>query len=146
VQTYATDEGEPTMRPQLFLRLDWEDAFIRYLELGLVSFIDPFDRSTLAQLSAQYALSKHWTLEIYATGVFGGASTEKGAFPGRREKFSKLSGISEWSIAASLTRSVTGNFGFWANGTKGEVASEADRGSRQCNERGVTLHWRHSLM
>ncbi len=81
VRTYATDEGEPLMRQQVFIRLDWQDAFIQNLNLGLVSFIDPFDRSTLAQLSAQYALSKHWTFGIYATVVFGRANTEKGSIP-----------------------------------------------------------------
>ena len=84
VRTYAMDEGEPLMRQQIFIRLDWPDAFIQYLNLGLVTFIDPFDRSTLTQLSAQYALSKRWSFGIYATAAFGGVHTEKGSIPWSR--------------------------------------------------------------
>jgi hypothetical protein len=84
IRTYAMDQQEPLMRQQIFLRLDWQDALVRYLDLGLVSFVNPFDRSVLAQLSAQYALSSHWTLGIYATGSFGGANREKGSLPWSR--------------------------------------------------------------
>jgi len=84
IRAYAMDQQEPLMQRQIFLRVDWQDAFVRYLELGLVSFVDPFDRSTLAQFSAQYALSKHWSFGVYASGVLGGANREKGSLPWRK--------------------------------------------------------------
>ncbi len=69
------------MQRQVFVRIDWQDAFVRYLDLGLVSFVNPSDRSALAQLSAQYAISKRWTLGLYASQTFGTAHTEKGSVP-----------------------------------------------------------------
>ena len=81
VRGYATDQGEPLMQQQIFVRLDWPDAFVRDLNLGALSFINPFDRSTLVQLSAQYALSRHWTGGIYATDAFGASGQEKGSLP-----------------------------------------------------------------
>jgi hypothetical protein len=84
IRSYAMDQQEPLMRQQLFLRVDWQDAFVQYLDLGVVSFVNPFDRSALAQLSAQYAVSKRWTLGIFASETFGGAHTEKGSIPWSR--------------------------------------------------------------
>jgi hypothetical protein len=84
IRAYAMDQQEPLMKQELFLRVDWPDAFIRFLDLGCVSFVNPFDRSALTQLSAQYVFSKHWTLGLYATGTFGGISDEKGSLPWSR--------------------------------------------------------------
>lgn len=84
IRSYAMDQLEPLTRQQFFLRLDWQDAFVRNLELGLVSFVNPFDHSALAQLSAQYAVSKRWTLGIFASETFGGTHTEKGSVPWSR--------------------------------------------------------------
>lgn len=81
IRSYATDQQEPLMQRQIFLRLAWADAFVRYLDLGLVSFVNPSDRSTLTQLSAQYAWSKQWTFGAYATGTSGAASREKSSIP-----------------------------------------------------------------
>jgi len=81
VRGYASDQAEPLMRQQIFVRLDWQNALLKYLDLGVVSFIDPLDRSALAQLSVQYAVSKHWTLGVHAPGVFGASNREKGSLP-----------------------------------------------------------------
>jgi hypothetical protein len=81
VRRYAADQAEPLMQQQIFARLDWQDAFLKYLDLGVVGFINPFDRSTLAQLSVQYDLSKHWTLGFYETAAFGSSNQEKGSIP-----------------------------------------------------------------
>jgi hypothetical protein len=81
IREYASDQQEPLMQQEVFVRLDWQDAFVRYLDLGLVSFVNPHDGSTLSQLSAKYDLSKKWTFGIYVGGTTGGSNTERGSIP-----------------------------------------------------------------
>jgi len=81
IREYAMDQQEPLIQRQVFVRVDWQDAFVQYLNLGLVSFVNPFDGSSLTQLSAQYTISKRWTLGMYVGHIFGGPKTEKGSVP-----------------------------------------------------------------
>ena len=81
IREYAMDQQEPLIQRQVFVRVDWQDAFVRYLNLGLVSFVNPFDGSSLTQLSAQYAVSRRWTLGMYVGQILGGQKTEKGSVP-----------------------------------------------------------------
>jgi hypothetical protein len=81
VREYAADQQEPLMQQEVFLRLDWQDAFIKYLNLGSVTFVNPFDGSTIDQVSAQYLWSKNWTFGIYIGGALGKSNTEKGSIP-----------------------------------------------------------------
>ncbi len=81
VRQYGADQQEPLMQQEVFLRFDWQDAFINYLNLGSVAFVSPYDGSLLAQFSAQYFISKYWTVAAYVGGTFGSPSTVEGSIP-----------------------------------------------------------------
>lgn len=81
VRQYAADQQEPLMQQELFLRFDWQDALINYLDLGAVAFVSPYDGSLLAQSSAQYFVSKNWTIAAYLGGTFGSPDTVQGSIP-----------------------------------------------------------------
>ncbi|HYM03085.1 MAG TPA: hypothetical protein VET85_09080 [Stellaceae bacterium] len=81
IRGFANDQQEPVSKHQVFLRADWTDAFISNLNLGAFAFVDLYDGSTLAQLSATYFLSDAWTIGSYISGNLGGARTERGSFP-----------------------------------------------------------------
>jgi hypothetical protein len=44
-------------------------------------FISPYDGSVLTQASAQYFISRNWTVGLYLGGVLGSADTVKGSLP-----------------------------------------------------------------
>lgn len=78
LQQYAADQQEPLTRREFFLRADWQDVIPSTLNLGAVAFIAQSDGSALAQIYAQYFLSRSWTLSAYLgattgskTSVFG---------------------------------------------------------------------------
>jgi hypothetical protein len=81
IRQYAADQQEPLMQQEVFLRLEQQDAFINYLNIGLTGFVNVFDGSFVTQIYGQYFLSNHWTLSAYLTGSFGSTSTEKGSIP-----------------------------------------------------------------
>jgi len=81
VRGFAADQQEPATRHQAFLRADWTDAFTPGLELTGFAFVDLYDASTLAQLSASYAVSNAWTIAGYVSADLGGARTERGSLP-----------------------------------------------------------------
>ena len=81
VRQYATDQQEPLMQHEFFLRFDYPDVIQSKLNLGTVAFISPYDGSVLAQASAQYFLSRNLTLGAYLSGAFGSPGSEKGSLP-----------------------------------------------------------------
>jgi hypothetical protein len=81
VRGFAGTEQQPLTRHQAFLRADWPDAFIVHLELTALAFVNLYDGSTLAQLSASYDMSDAWTLRAYITANIGGARSERGSVP-----------------------------------------------------------------
>jgi hypothetical protein len=79
IRRYAADRQEPLMQQALFLRFDWQDIIPSKLNAGGVFFISPRDGSLLAQLSAQYFISKFWTVGLFLGGTFGGTDMVYGS-------------------------------------------------------------------
>lgn len=78
---YASDMQQPVSRHQIFMRADWQDAFVQDLELSGISFVNLADGSGMIQASAGYYLSDAWTVGGYVGGTFGGRRTEWGSLP-----------------------------------------------------------------
>jgi hypothetical protein len=82
IRGYASDQQQPMSRHQIFWRADWQDAFVRDLELSGISFVNLTDGSGMMQFAANYYLSDAWSLGLYAGGTFGGRRSEWGSLPG----------------------------------------------------------------
>jgi hypothetical protein len=81
IRQYAADQQEPLMEHEIFLRFDWQDLIPSKLNVGGVMFISPYDGSVLAQASAQYFISRNWTVGVYLGGASGGSDTVYGSLP-----------------------------------------------------------------
>ncbi len=81
IRGYANDQQQPLTRQQVFLRADWTDALVSNLELTAFAFVDLYDGSSLAQLTASYYLSSAWTIGGFLAGNLGGAHSERGSAP-----------------------------------------------------------------
>jgi hypothetical protein len=90
---YAADQQEPLARDSMFLRADWQNAFIR--DLALTGFVDTDlrDSSGLAQIAADYYISPQWTVGALADVNFGGRRSDFGSLP---QNFSVLAKISKY--------------------------------------------------
>lgn len=88
---YANDQQEPMARNSLFLRADWQNAFVR--DLMLTGFIDTDlrDGSGLAQFTADYYLSPSWTIGGLIDVYYGRPRSDFGSLPGRTNLLLKLS-------------------------------------------------------
>jgi len=81
VRGYASDQQEPVARSEIFLRADWEDAFVHDLSLNGFVLADARDGSGLAQLNADYLLSRTWQIGGLIDLPFGGRRTDYGSIP-----------------------------------------------------------------
>jgi hypothetical protein len=81
IRQYAADQQEPLMQHEFFLRFDWPDIIPSKLNVGAVMFVSPNDGSVLTQASAQYFISRNWTVGVYLGGAIGSASTVEGSLP-----------------------------------------------------------------
>ncbi|MGZ6018172.1 MAG: hypothetical protein ACXWKO_05835 [Phenylobacterium sp.] len=81
IRSYAGDQQEPITRQALFLRADRQDAFIRNLELSGFVSADLRDGSALGQVSADYFLSRRWTLGLLASANGGRRRSDFGVLP-----------------------------------------------------------------
>ncbi len=81
IRSYALDRQDPLTRHSFFARADWVDAFIRHLELTGFVNVDVYDRSSLAQLAADYFASSKWTLGAQVSVNVGGATSDFGSLP-----------------------------------------------------------------
>jgi hypothetical protein len=81
IRGYAADQQEPMAHNGLFLRADWENAFVR--DLTLTGFVDTDlrDGSGLAQFSADYNLSSAWTIGALADVYYGKPRSDFGSLP-----------------------------------------------------------------
>jgi len=79
IRNYAADRQEPLSQHSLFLRSEWQDAFIPDLTLAGLANVNPYDRSTLLQLSADYHWSDAWTFGLRGTGNLGRGDSERGS-------------------------------------------------------------------
>jgi len=79
LRDYALDRQAPISRHSVFLRADWVDAFIPKLELTGFVNADVYDGSGLAQISADYYLSDHWTVGGLVATNFGPVRSDFGS-------------------------------------------------------------------
>ena len=80
-RSYAQDQEEPETRHSAFLRADWTDAFVTDLELTALATINVQDGSALVQGTADYYLSRAWTVGGQVSFTFGGRRSEFGSLP-----------------------------------------------------------------
>jgi hypothetical protein len=90
IRSYALDRQDPLTRHSVFARVDWVDAFVRHLELTGFVNMDLYDRSSLAQLTADYFASSTWTLGAQLSVNVGGAGSDFGSLPQRGSILFKL--------------------------------------------------------
>ncbi|HUB95129.1 MAG TPA: hypothetical protein VL993_04380, partial [Stellaceae bacterium] len=62
IRGYALDQQEPVDRHSVFVRFDWVDAFVTDLEITGFADTDLRDGSTQLQLTADYYLTREWTV------------------------------------------------------------------------------------
>jgi hypothetical protein len=81
IRSYAQDQQEPMSQHSTFLRADWVDAFVPDLELTALANVDLEDGSGLVQATADYYLSRAWTVGGLASFTFGTRRSEFGSLP-----------------------------------------------------------------
>jgi hypothetical protein len=82
IRSYAQDQQEPVSRHAAFVRLDWQDAFVTDLELTALATVNLQDASGFAQATAEYHISRTWTVGGLVSGTYGGKRSEYGSLPG----------------------------------------------------------------
>jgi hypothetical protein len=82
LRSYALDQQEPTERHAAFVRLDWQDAFVTNLELTALATVNLQDASGFLQATAEYHVSRTWTVAGLVSGTVGGRRSEYGSLPG----------------------------------------------------------------
>jgi hypothetical protein len=81
IRQYAADQQEPLMQHEIFLRCAMQDIIASKLNTGIVMMISPSDGSILTQASAQYFVSRNWTVGVYLGQVIGNTDTVEGSIP-----------------------------------------------------------------
>jgi len=81
IRAYAQDQQDPISQHTGFVRADWTDAFITDLELTALASVDLQDGSGVAQATADYFLSRAWTVGGLASFTFGGRRSDFGSLP-----------------------------------------------------------------
>jgi len=81
IRQYAADQQVPLMQHEIFLRFGLQDVIPSKLNVDCVMFVSPYDGSTLTQASAQYFLSRNWTVGLYVGGILGSNRTVEGSNP-----------------------------------------------------------------
>jgi hypothetical protein len=82
LRSYAQDQQEPMSKHAAFLRFDWQDALVKNLELTAIATVNLRDASGFVQATAEYHVSRAWTVVGLVTGAYGGRRTEWGSLPG----------------------------------------------------------------
>jgi hypothetical protein len=82
IRGYAAEQQEPLAQNTIFLRADAQDAFVKDLEITGFVNEDIRDGSALAQLSADYYISRTWTVGVLGDATFGGRRSDFGSLPG----------------------------------------------------------------
>jgi len=81
IRAYALDQQVPFARQSAFLRADWVDAFIPNLEITGFINTDVYDGSSLIQTSAEYYVSRSWTIGAQVNANAGSMHTDFGSLP-----------------------------------------------------------------
>jgi hypothetical protein len=79
IRGYAAEQQEPVSEHSIFLRADWVDAIVTDLEITGFINTDLFDGSSLAQVTADYYLSRAWTVGVLAAADLGRRHSEFGS-------------------------------------------------------------------
>ena len=81
IRGYASDRQEPVARNGVFLRAAWDDAIVHDLSLNGFVLADARDGSGLAQLDADYILSRTWQIGGLVDLTFGARRSDFGSIP-----------------------------------------------------------------
>jgi hypothetical protein len=81
IRDYALDQQVPIARQSTFLRANWVDAIIPNLELTGFINTDLYDGSSLVQVSADYYLSRTWTIGAQINADLGSRRSDFGSLP-----------------------------------------------------------------
>jgi len=81
IRSYALDQQEPVARHSTFLRADWVDAFVPNLEITGFINTDLYDGSSLTQASADYYISRSWTIGAQVNANVGSRHSDFGSLP-----------------------------------------------------------------
>ena len=81
IRAYAQDQQVPLARQSMFLRGDWVDAFVRNLEITGFINTDLYDGSSLIQASADYYISRTWTIGVQVNANVGSKHSDFGSLP-----------------------------------------------------------------
>ena len=81
IRSYAQDQQQPMSQHSAFLRADWVDAFVPDLEVTALANVDLQDGSGLVQATADYYLSRSWTVGGLASFTFGTRHSDFGSLP-----------------------------------------------------------------
>jgi hypothetical protein len=90
IRGYAAEQQEPISTHSTFLRADWTDAVVKDLEITGFVNTDLYDGSSLAQIAADYYLSRSWTIGVLAAGDLGRRRSDFGSLPTAETVFLKL--------------------------------------------------------
>jgi hypothetical protein len=91
IRGFAGEQQEPTARADLFLRVYWQNAFIKNLTLSGFVLCDIHDASVVTQVSADFYLSPRWTLGAIADAFAGTRQSDFGSLPQRGSLLFKVS-------------------------------------------------------
>jgi len=79
IRAYALDQQVPLARQSTFLRADWVDAFVPNLEITGFINTDLYDGSSLIQASADYYISRTWTVGAQVNANAGSRRSDFGS-------------------------------------------------------------------
>jgi hypothetical protein len=71
----------PLARHSTFIRADWVDAFVPNLEITGFINTDLYDGSSLIQASADYYISRNWTIGAQVNANVGARHSDFGSLP-----------------------------------------------------------------
>jgi hypothetical protein len=91
IRSYADDRQEPLARSSVFVRASWQDAIVHDLALSAFVNADTRDGSGIAQITADYYLSRDWTAGALIDVNFGARRSDFGSLPQSTSVLAKLS-------------------------------------------------------
>lgn len=81
IRSYANDQQVPVSQHSVFLRANWVDAFVPYLDLTAITNVSLIDGSGFVQANANYYLSERWTIGALGSFTYGTRRSEFGSQP-----------------------------------------------------------------
>jgi hypothetical protein len=81
IRDFADNRQEPLSRQAVFLRAEWQDAFVRDFTLTGLAIVDAYDASILWQLSGNYDLNNRWSAGFTGLVNTGSHASERGSQP-----------------------------------------------------------------